>query len=154
LYINIVLIHKTTKMKGLILAAALALTACGTKQQNIIDVQLMQVDLRCSEYFMEDCLTRNVDKKFKIKNNFTKDIRAVSFKVQYLDILGDQKGEKVYSSTSNAVEAGDSTSVYFTSFYTQYDNLNYFLANTKVKNIRTKTTLLSVLFADGTSINK
>ena len=141
-------------MKALILAAALALTACGTKQQKIVDVELMQVDLRCSEYFMEDCLTRNVDKKFKIKNNFYKDIRAVSFKVQYLDILGNQKGEKIYNNTKSAIDVGDSTSVLFTSFYTQYDNLNYFLANTKLENIRTKTTLLSVLFADGTSINK
>ena len=141
-------------MKALILAAALALTACGTKQQKIVDVELMQVDLRCSEYFMEDCLTRNVDKKFKLKNNFYKDIRAVSFKVQYLDILGNQKGEKIYNNTKSAIGVGDSTSVFFTSFYTQYDNLNYFLANTKLENIRTKTTLLSVLFADGTSINK
>lgn len=137
-------------MKQLIILAAVLLSACTSKQE-VITAELTEVSKRCNDYLFDECVTYDVVKTFTVKNVHDKDIKAISFKVQFLDILNNVKGEQSYNSTQAVLKSGYSKSMSFAGYYNQYSNLDYFVLHSDLESIRTKVTVSNVIFTDGTT---
>ena len=137
-------------MKQLIILAAVLLSAC-TSKQDVITAELTEVSKRCNDYLFDECVTYDVVKTFTVKNVHDKDIKAISFKVQFLDILNNVKGEQSYNSTQAVLKSGYSKSMSFAGYYNQYSNLDYFVLHSDLESIRTKVTVSNVIFTDGTT---
>ena len=137
-------------MKQLIILATVLLSACSSKQ-DVITAELTEVSKRCKEELFGECVGYDLVKTFTIKNVHNKDIKAISFKVQYLDILNNVKGEQSYNSTQAVLKSGYSKSVSFAGYYNEYNNLDYYMLNSDIESIRTKVTVSNVIFTDGTT---
>ena len=137
-------------MKQLIILAAVLLSAC-TSKQDVITAELTEVSKRCNDYLFDECVTYDVVKTFTVKNVHDKDIKAISFKVQFLDILNNVKGEQSYNSTQAVLKSGYSKTMSFAGYYNQYSNLDYFVLHSDLESIRTKVTVSNVIFTDGTT---
>lgn len=137
----------------IILTAAVLLSAC-TEKQEVLQVKLTEVSKQCTAHLFGECVGSDLVKTFSVKNVHSKDIKAVSFRVQYLDILNNVKGEQLFTATSKTIASGYSSIMYFASYYNQYNNLDYFMLNSDVEDIATKVTVDNVIFTDGTTISK
>ena len=131
-------------MKQLIILAAALLTSCSSKSIDV-GIELQEVNKRCVEELFDECVYGEIVKTFKLTNREPKDIKAISFTVYYLDILNNVKGQHVYSST-RPVEAGSSKLLYFTSYYNKYSELDHFMLNSPIEDIRTKVSITNVIY--------
>lgn len=125
-----------------------------TEKQEVLQVKLTEVSKQCTDHLFGECVSSDLVKTFSVKNVHSKDIKAVSFRVQYLDILNNVKGEQLFTATSKPIASGYSSIMYFASYYNQYNNLDYFMLNSDVEDIATKVTVTNVIFTDGTTISK
>ena len=150
-------------MKQLIILAAVLLSFLSltlvryvtkTEKQEVLQVKLTEVSKQCTDYLFNECVSSHIVKTFSVKNVHSKDIKAVSFRVQYLDILNNVKGEQLFTATSKTIASGYSSVMFFASYYSEYSDLDYFMLNSDVENIATKVTVENVIFTDGTTINK
>ena len=137
-------------MKQLIILAAVLLSAC-TSKQDVITAELTEVSKRCNDYMFGECVTHDIVKTFTVKNVHSKDIKAISFKVQFLDILNNVKGEQSFNSTQAVLKSGYSKTMSFAGYYNQYSNLDYFVLHSDLESIRTKVSVTNVIFTDGTT---